>query len=147
MAVTAKGIVAAATNDKTPAGYVSSGRSADEADALPANPYFAEAYHAYWKGDFRLALRQAKLATQVNPSDARAWYYQGFAQLAQAQDEQATASLARAVRLSADRPQDSAAISRALTRIQGQTRTLIEAALKEVRGASREEGARVAQAK
>jgi len=95
-----------------------------------ANHLYGLAYTEYWRGSYDEALKGFARATELNRNDPKIWYYKAFAEIALQKEDDAMASLSRAVLLEAQsaNPAVKSEISHALERVQGNLRQRIEEA-------------------
>lgn len=90
-----------------------------------ANEVFGRGVHLYWQGDYKNALQQFQLGVQLNTEDARLWYFKGFCELALGRKSEAEKSIVTAIVLH-EKTLDKREIARALERVQGKFRMVVE---------------------
>ncbi len=98
-----------------------------------ASEFYGVGFDAYWKADYAKALKYLNNGLLASDRDARIWYYKGFVEIELGQQDEATASLAEAVRLHLASPGQNRQIARALERIQGDARVRLQEAMLQAR--------------
>lgn len=97
--------------------------------AKDAEKLFGRGYQLFWAEEYGEALPLLVAASELAEEDARFWYYRSLTESALGQDKDAAGSLRQAVDLDVRASADTQAISRALERVQGETRMQIRKAL------------------
>jgi tetratricopeptide (TPR) repeat protein len=89
---------------------------------------YGSGYHCFWQRNYAEALEYFNRAIQNDPEDARYWYYKGFSEQAMGDESSAAESLARAVQLHSEGKPGAGVVGKALERIQGYRRQMVEEA-------------------
>jgi tetratricopeptide (TPR) repeat protein len=87
---------------------------------------YGSGVHAYFQGDFRAAYEHLTAAIQAETRDPRAFYFRGLALLRLGRPEQAEKDFAQGAALEADETGKMFDVGRALRRVQGAGRLLVE---------------------
>jgi hypothetical protein len=94
-------------------------------------PLYWRARSFYWQGDAEMALALLIRATELNPQDARYWYFRALAERALGEMEMAKDSARRAAAWKVLRRPDETEIGLALERVQGAERRFLNEAIGE----------------
>jgi hypothetical protein len=95
-------------------------------------PLYWRARSFYWQGDAEMALALLIRATELNPQDARYWYFRALAERALGEMEMARDSARRAAALKVLHRPDETEIGLALERVQGAERRFLNEAIGEL---------------
>lgn len=106
--------------------HVGSWGTAHAADNEIIDQLYGSGVHAYFAGDFRSAYEHLTAAIQAETRDPRAYYFRGLALLRLGRPEQAEKDLAQGAALEADDEGKVFDVNRALRRVQGSARLLLE---------------------
>jgi hypothetical protein len=93
--------------------------------AREPSPLYWRARTFYWQGDAEMALALLTRAIELNPQDARYWYFRALAQRALGEMEMAKDSARRAAAWKVLRRPDETQIGLALERVQGAERRFL----------------------
>jgi len=104
--------------------------SADKnGEAAEAAQLYRRGQDSYWEGKYQQALMQLQAAIQLNPEDARFWYYKGLAEMKLNRRQEALKSFEKALDLHSRGKPGSDAIKESLQRVQGPMRDWFHMAL------------------
>ena len=95
--------------------------------------WYGEGVHAFYDGDNASAERWLRKVVERTPDDPRPYYFLGLALLGQQQDEAGREAIAQGAAIEATRAAMAFDMSKALLRVQGRGRLLIEQAREKAR--------------
>src|SRR5688572_4747981 len=108
------------------AAFAAAATSAATAQQPALDQIYGNGVHAFFAGDHGQAIDQLSAAIDGGMRDARAYYFRGLAQSRVGHGVQAEDDFAQGAALESAEPEVTPMVSRALQRVQGQTRLKIE---------------------